>query len=41
MGEIGAKETDIEDRKGLEGDDTLWLLLTEEKGRKEKKKKNK
>ena len=35
MGEVGAKETDVED-KGLENDDTLWPLLTEGKGRKKK-----
>ena len=36
MGEVGVKETDVEDRKN---DDTLWPPLTKGKGRKEKKKK--
>ena len=38
MGKVGAKETDVEDRKGLDDDDTLWPPLTEGIGRKEKKK---
>ena len=37
MGEVGAKETDVE---GLENDETLWPPLTEGKGRKKTKKKN-
>ena len=39
MGEVGAKETDVEDKKGLENDDTLWPPLTKRKGQKEKKRK--
>ena len=38
MGEVGAKETDVEDRMVLEEDNTLWLPLIKRKGRKEKKK---
>ena len=39
MGEVGAKETDVEDKKGLENDYTLWPPLTKRKGQKEKKRK--
>ena len=38
MGEVGAKETNVEDRRFGERD-TLWLSLIEGKGRKKKKKK--
>ena len=39
MEEVGAKETDVEDRTvWRKKDDTLWLPLIEGKGRKEKKK---
>ena len=38
MGEVGAKETDVENRTVWKKDNTLWLPLIEGKGRKEKKK---
>ena len=41
MKEVGVKEMDIEDRKDVENDDTLWPPLTNGKGRKEKKKMSK
>ena len=40
MGEIGAKETDVDgwcEDDGSEKDDTLWLPLNEGKGQKKKK----
>ena len=40
MEEVGAKETDIEDRKMWRMMIRLWPPLTKRKGRKEKKKKN-